>query len=55
MGIGEGEVGGDLIEHVLGQFAPTEKPEVERMVDRAADAVLRYLAVGIAAAMNEFN
>ncbi|HIJ73682.1 MAG TPA: aminoacyl-tRNA hydrolase [Candidatus Hydrogenedentes bacterium] len=44
-----------LVDHVLGRFAPEERPAVDAMVGRAADAAVRFVTEGIAVAMNEFN
>jgi len=41
--------------HVLGRFAPDERPLIDAAVTAAADAAECWLARGIAAAMNEFN
>lgn len=55
MGVGKETQGSALVEHVLGTFLPEEWPEVDRMIDRAVEGVLCYLASGIEAAMNEYN
>jgi PTH1 family peptidyl-tRNA hydrolase len=43
------------VSHVLGTFAPDERPMIEAAVATAADAAECWLARGIDAAMNEFN
>ena len=45
----------EMARYVLSPFESDEEPEVRRMVARAADAVLLFLARGIEAAMNTFN
>ena len=55
LGVGEKTTAADLINHVLGKFAPDEMPEVGTMIERAADVALRFLDAGIEPAMNEFN
>lgn len=55
MGVGENGNGIGLTDHVLGTFAPDEMPDVEAMVERAAEAVMRFVTCGIERAMNEFN
>jgi peptidyl-tRNA hydrolase, PTH1 family len=55
IGIGENSPAVGRVDHVLGAFAPDERPEVRRMVGLAVDAILRYVESGIEAAMNEFN
>jgi peptidyl-tRNA hydrolase, PTH1 family len=48
--------GGDpLVDFVLTPFTPEERPAVEAMVGRAADACEAWLTRGIEAAMNGFN
>ena len=44
-----------LVGHVLGQFAPEERPLVEEGVQRAAQAVQLLLAQGFEAAANQYN
>jgi peptidyl-tRNA hydrolase, PTH1 family len=54
--IGIGRAGkGDLVDHVLGGFTPTERDTIEHAFQRAADAVEHLLTHGIEAAMNQFN
>ena len=55
MGIDRDAGPGDLVNHVLTRFRPEEMPEVDAMVARAVDGVLRFLEAGVAVAMNEFN
>lgn len=55
IGVGQGRQGAPLTGHVLGTFAPDEMPEMERAVDRAADAAVTFVAKGLGAAMNAFN
>jgi PTH1 family peptidyl-tRNA hydrolase len=47
--------GDDLADFVLSPFAPDERPAVDDMVAKAADACLAWLDQGIEAAMNAFN
>jgi PTH1 family peptidyl-tRNA hydrolase len=55
IGVGEKKPGIDLTGHVLGRFKPEEKPEVERVIEAAARAVLTFVESGIRRAMNEIN
>jgi PTH1 family peptidyl-tRNA hydrolase len=52
---GEGRVRGDLADHVLSRFEPDEKPDVDRMIARAADAAATFITSGIAGMMNAYN
>jgi len=54
LGVGE-EVGGDLVDHVLGPFSEEEEGRVEGWLARASDAVRVFLVEGPEAAMNRFN
>jgi peptidyl-tRNA hydrolase len=40
---------------VLAKFEKDEAADVERMIERAADASEMFVAAGIAAVMNQFN
>lgn len=55
IGIGEKKAGQHLSDHVLSTFTPDEKPDVERAVKTAADAVLCCVVEGVETAMNRFN
>jgi peptidyl-tRNA hydrolase, PTH1 family len=55
LGIGRGAADNDLGDHVLARFDAQERPEVERMIVRAADAADTFITDGIAAVMNRFN
>ena len=53
--LGIGEPFGAKTSYVLGRFAGTEQPVVERAVDRAADAIECWLAHGVDLAMTRYN
>ncbi|MBI4557120.1 MAG: aminoacyl-tRNA hydrolase [Candidatus Hydrogenedentes bacterium] len=55
IGIGENKMEADLTPYVLGKFVPEEKARVEKMLDRAVDAILAILREGLGKAMTEFN
>lgn len=55
VGIGRQAAAGDLVDHVLDGFSGAEQPVMAQAVRRAADAVARLAAAGMAAAMNDFN
>jgi PTH1 family peptidyl-tRNA hydrolase len=56
VGVGRGLEGtGDLADHVLSRFEPGEKPAVDRMIVRAADAATTFITSGIAGVMNAYN
>jgi PTH1 family peptidyl-tRNA hydrolase len=54
VGIGRTE-DADAVGYVLGKFAGSEKEEVQRAIERAADAVETWLREGMEKAMNVFN
>lgn len=55
LGVGDERTTGDLADHVLSKFRPEEKEPVEKMLERAVDAAIRWAERGVEAAMNEFN
>lgn len=55
IGVGAAEGGEDLADHVLSKFRPDEWPVIEKAVERAADAALSYIELGIERTMNAFN
>ncbi len=55
VGVGRGQPGRDLADHVLARFDKSEFADVERMTARAADASEMFIASGIEAVMNGFN
>jgi len=55
IGVGRGDLGRDLADHVLARFEPDEMPGIEAAVARAADAVETWVVDGLAKAMNTFN
>ena len=54
VGIGS-PLGGELIDHVLGEFDQSERAIAAKAVERAAEAVEHISGEGIASAMNNFN
>jgi PTH1 family peptidyl-tRNA hydrolase len=52
---GEPSGGDELVDFVLAPFTADERPAVDEMITRAADACGAWLAQGIEAAMNAFN
>jgi peptidyl-tRNA hydrolase, PTH1 family len=44
-----------LIDHVLSEFDPSEKPKIDRTIERAAEAVEHVAENGIESAMNQYN
>ncbi len=55
IGVGGGEPRRDLADHVLGRFAPEERPIIAEAVARTADAAELFIGEGIAPVMNRFN
>jgi PTH1 family peptidyl-tRNA hydrolase len=55
IGVGGGEPRRDLADHVLGSFAPEERPIIAEAVARTADAAELFIGEGIAPVMNRFN
>lgn len=55
MGVGENSGARPLSDHVLSRFRPEEREAAAEMIDRAADAALRWIEAGIERAMSEFN
>lgn len=55
MGVGDARTGRDLADHVLAKFLPEERPEVEAMVERAAEAALHWATHTIQETMDRYN
>lgn len=55
IGVGRGDARRDLADHVLARFDPDERPGVDDVVGRAADAVEMWIAEGLDRVMNMFN
>lgn len=54
--IGVGGAGpGEMVDHVLSRFKPSEKPVIEEATITAMQAVVVWLAQGIEGCMNRFN
>lgn len=55
LGVGAPPPGMDLPDYVLSQFPPSEEEEVERILEKAGQAVELYVTQGLEAAMNRVN
>ncbi len=55
VGVGRGDSRRDLADHVLATFDRDERPAVDEIVGRAADAVALFVSDGIGLVMNQFN
>ena len=55
VGTGDRPAGQDLVEWVLGRYAPEEQEVMNRAFDRAAESALVWVREGIDAAMNQGN
>ena len=55
IGVGRGDARRDLADHVLARFDNDEAAEVERMIERGADAAETFMTSGIEAVMNAYN
>ena len=55
LGVGRGDARRDLSDYVLATFDPAEKPEVDTLITRAADAAQMFAAEDIAKVMNAYN
>jgi PTH1 family peptidyl-tRNA hydrolase len=55
LGIGSAPPGFDWVEFVLSDFFPEEREVVERMIERAADAIETAVRQSLDAAMRRFN
>ena len=55
LGVGQPAPNKDSADYVLEAFKRKEWPQVEEMIEQAAQAVETYLSEGIAAAMSAFN
>lgn len=55
VGIGPKPGGADMVEFVLGEFGADESLVLEKVVERAADAVESILSIGTERTMNTFN
>jgi len=55
IGVGDKPEGSDLIEHVLGRFAPKDYEAIDKALETAADAVICIIRDGMDKAMNIYN
>lgn len=55
VGVGRGDHRRDLADHVLARFDTDERPVVDEIVGRAADAIELFVREGIGLVMNRFN
>lgn len=55
IGVGRGDPGWDLADHVLSRFTRDERSVADEAVARAADAAEMFIEQGVEAAMNRYN
>jgi PTH1 family peptidyl-tRNA hydrolase len=55
IGVGSSFRRGRQADYVLEPFSDDERPVVDEVIDRAADAALTFVAEGVVTAMNRFN
>jgi PTH1 family peptidyl-tRNA hydrolase len=55
IGVGVLPPGRDAAGFVLGRFSKDEQPEIAEAIERAADAAVAWVELGMAAAMNKYN
>ena len=55
IGVGGGHPGADLTGHVLSAFTEEERPALEEIAQRAAQAIETWIEEGIEVAMNRYN
>jgi len=55
VGIGHGDLGRDLADHVLARFDPDERAAMDAAIARAADAAGLFASDGIDVVMNQYN
>jgi len=55
LGVGPLPAGWKSADFVLGRFTKGERPAVDQLVERAADAVEEWVGAGIESAMNRYN
>jgi len=55
IGIGDKPEGTDLVEHVLGRFAPKDYEAIDKGLEAAADATVCIIKDGMEKAMNTYN
>lgn len=55
IGVDAANESGDLVDHVLGRFRPSERAVMDDAVARAVQAVVYWLSHGTQACMNQYN
>lgn len=55
LGVGRGDVRRNLADHVLAKFDPAERPQVDQLIARAADAAEMFVREDILKVMNTYN
>lgn len=55
IGVGKPEAKEHTVGHVLSGFGPEERRALSELVDRAAEAAVGWVTLGVAEAMNRFN
>ncbi len=54
-GVGDDYAKGKQVDYVLGNFSPKEMDELQIHIDRAVDAILSFVTIGLERTMNSFN
>jgi peptidyl-tRNA hydrolase, PTH1 family len=55
IGIGASQGGEEMVDHVLGRFAPDEEKIVREAIERSVEAIAHVAEHGITSAMNTYN
>ncbi len=55
MGIGDAFSKGHQVDFVLSEFSKEEQKDLDAYIDRAAEAVLSFVSIGLERTMNTFN
>lgn len=54
-GVGDSFSKGKQVDFVLSKFSDDEQPELQTLIEKAADAVISFGAIGLERTMNQFN
>ncbi|MCX2738820.1 aminoacyl-tRNA hydrolase [Pontibacter anaerobius] len=54
-GVGDNFHKGKQVDYVLNKFSDDEQPELQTLIEKAADAVIAFGTIGLERTMNQFN